>query len=106
VLNQSFLEEAYKMTITFTQLVIWLIIAALVGIVGEIIARRRAPAGIVGAILLGFLAIFLVVGVFHFSITGEPTFEGVPLVSSVIASALLVLIWSGFAYHNVYRRRL
>jgi uncharacterized membrane protein YeaQ/YmgE (transglycosylase-associated protein family) len=94
------------MTVTFIQLLIWLIIAALIGIVGEIIARRRAPDGIIGAIVLGFLAIFLVVGVFHFSIAGEPTFEGVPLVSTVIAAALLVLIWSGFAYRNMYRRRL
>jgi uncharacterized membrane protein YeaQ/YmgE (transglycosylase-associated protein family) len=94
------------MTITFTQLVIWLLIAAAIGIVGELISRRRAPAGIIGAIVLGFLAIFLVVGVFHFSITGEPTFEGVPLISSVIAAALLVLLWSGVAYRNVYHRHL
>jgi uncharacterized membrane protein YeaQ/YmgE (transglycosylase-associated protein family) len=92
------------MTITFTGLLIWIIIAVLIGVVGELIARRRAPDGIIGAALLGFLAIFLIVGVFHFSIAGEPTLEGVPLVSSIIAAALLVLIWSGFAYHRVYRR--
>jgi uncharacterized membrane protein YeaQ/YmgE (transglycosylase-associated protein family) len=91
------------MTITLTSLLIWLIIALLVGVVGELIARRRAPDGIIGAVVLGFLAIFLVVGVFHFSFPGEPTLEGVPLISSIIAAALLVIIWSGFAYHRVYR---
>jgi uncharacterized membrane protein YeaQ/YmgE (transglycosylase-associated protein family) len=91
------------MAITFTGLLIWLIIAVLVGAVGELIARRRAPDGIIGAAVLGFLAIFLVVGVFHFSIAGEPTLEGVPLISSIIAAAVLVVIWSGFAYHRVYR---
>ena len=45
------------MVITFTTLVIWLLIAALVGIVGELIARRRAPDGLLGAIILGFIAI-------------------------------------------------
>ena len=93
------------MTVTFTQLLIWFIIAVLIGFVGEIIAHRRAPDGIIGAAILGFLAIFLIVGVFHFSISGEPTFEGVPVISSIIAAAILVLIWSGFAYRNVYRRR-
>lgn len=89
------------MTLTFTQLVIWIIIAALVGFVGELLARRRAPDGLLGAIVLGLLAIFLIVGVFHFHIEGEPTLEGVPLISSIIAAAILVAIWSSFAYRRV-----
>ncbi len=39
------------MTITFTQLIVWVIIAAIVGFLGELIAGRRAPAGILGAIM-------------------------------------------------------
>jgi len=90
------------MEITFTTLLVWLIIAALVGIVGELIARRRAPDGIIGAIVLGFLAIFLIVGVFHFAIVGEPRIEGVPLISSILAAVILVVIWSGFAYRRLF----
>jgi uncharacterized membrane protein YeaQ/YmgE (transglycosylase-associated protein family) len=89
------------MDITFPQIFIWILIAALVGVVGELLARRRAPDGIVGAILIGFLAIFLIVGVFHFHIAGEPFLNNVPLLSSIIVAALLVAIWSGFAYHRV-----
>lgn len=95
------------MTITFTDLLVWIIISLIVGFLGELIAHRRAPDGILGAAILGFLAIFLIVGVLHFSIAGEPKLDGVPLVSSVIAAAILVAIWSGFAYHRVspyYRR--
>lgn len=91
------------MVITFTALIIWLLIAALVGFVGELIARRRAPDGILGAIILGFLAIFLIVGVFHVHITGEPFLFGVPLISSIIAAAILVAIWSGIAYRHYHR---
>lgn len=91
------------MVITLTELVIWLLIAALVGIVGELIARRRAPDGLLGAIILGFIAIFLIVGVFHFSIAGEPFLYGVPLISSIIAAAILVAIWSGIAYRHYHR---
>ena len=89
------------MSISFTQVLIWILIAALVGVVGELLARRRAPDGIVGAILVGLLAIFLIVGVFHFQITGEPKLGGVPLISSIIVAAILVAIWSGFAYRRV-----
>jgi uncharacterized membrane protein YeaQ/YmgE (transglycosylase-associated protein family) len=102
--HHPFLKEVDKMTITLAQLLIWLVIAILVGIVGELIARRRAPEGIIGAAILGFLGIFLVAGVLHFSIDGEPVLAGVPLVSSVLAAAVLVLIWSAVAYHRVYRR--
>ncbi len=84
------------MTISFTQILIWIIIAAVVGVVGELIARRRAPDGIVGAILVGLLAIFLIVGIFHFQIAGEPLLDGVPLINTII-----VAVWSGFAYHRV-----
>ncbi len=88
------------MVITLGELIIWLIIAALVGFVGELLARRRTPFGIVGAIIVGFIAIFLVVGVWHWHIIGEPYLNGVPLVTSILAAAVLVLIWSAFAYHH------
>ena len=88
------------MTITFTELIIWLVIAALIGFIGELIAGRRAPAGIIGAIMIGLLSIFLIVGFFHFHIVGEPTLEGVPLVSTIIAAVILVAIWSSVAYRR------
>jgi len=90
------------MVITLGDLIIWLIIAALVGFIGELLARRRTPFGIVGAIILGFIAIFLVVGVLHWHIIGEPYLNGVPLITSILAAAVLVAIWSAFAYHRAY----
>jgi len=90
------------MAITFTQLLIWLIIAAIVGVIGELIAGRRAPDGIIGAIIIGFLAIFLIVGVLHFHIGDEPTLNGVPLISSIIVAAILVFLFSRFAYRRYH----
>ncbi len=90
------------MAITFTQLIIWIIIAAIIGLLGELLAGRRAPAGILGAIMIGLFSIFLIVGFFHFHIIGEPMLEGVPLISTIIAAAILVVIWSSIAYR--YRR--
>ena len=88
------------MEVTFAQLIVWIIIAALIGIVGEFIAGRRAPAGIIGAIMIGLLSIFLIVGFFHFHIVGEPTVQGVPLISTIIAAVILVAIWSSVAYRR------
>ncbi len=89
------------MGITLVQLLIWIIIAAVVGFVGELIARRRAPDGIIGAVILGLLAIFIVVGLIHFHIVGEPFLGGVPVISSIIVAAIMVAIWSAFAYRRV-----
>jgi uncharacterized membrane protein YeaQ/YmgE (transglycosylase-associated protein family) len=88
------------MAITFTELIVWIIIAAVVGFLGEFIAGRRAPAGILGAIMVGLFAIFLIVGFFHFHIVGEPTLEGVPVISTIIAAIMLVVVWS-----SISRRR-
>ncbi|HEY6543065.1 MAG TPA: transglycosylase [Ktedonobacteraceae bacterium] len=90
------------MTITFTSLIVWIIIAIIVGVIGELIAGRRAPDGIIGAIVVGFIAIFLVVGVLHFHIGDEPTLNGVPLISSIIVAAILVFLWSRFAYRRYH----
>jgi len=90
------------MVITLGNLIVWLIIAALVGYVGELLARRRTPFGIVGAIIVGFIAIFLVVGVLHWHIIGEPYLNGVPVITSILAAAFVVLLWSAFAYRHAY----
>ena len=87
---------------SLTTILVWIIIAAIVGFVGELVTGRRVPDGIIGAIILGFIAIFLVNDVFHVSIKGEPSYAGVPLITSIIAAAILVFLWSAFAYRRVY----
>ncbi len=88
------------MAVTFTQLIVWIIIAAIIGFLGEVLAGRRAPEGILGSIMVGLFAIFLIVGYFHFHIVGEPTLEGVPLVSTIIAAIMLVVVWSSLSYRH------
>jgi len=94
----------HHMTITLVQLLIWILIAAVVGVIGELIVGRRGPHGIIGATLLGWLAIFLIVGVFHFHISGEPVWEGVPILSSIIAAAVLAALYSFVLYRPVAAR--
>jgi len=87
---------------TLSELIVMIIIAALVGVVGEALARRRTPFGFVGAAILGFIAIFVVTDILHWHIVGEPFLDGVPLITSIIAAAILVAIWSAFAYRHAY----
>lgn len=95
------------MELSLTTFIIWSLIAIVVGLLGEALAHRRGPGGLLVAAVIGWLAIFLVVGVLHFSISGEPILDGVPIISSILVAALVVLVWSLFAYRRVaphYRR--
>ncbi len=87
---------------TLSEFIVTVMIAALVGIVGEALARRHAPMGCLGATILGFIAIALVNNVLRLHILGEPSIDGVPLITSIIAAAILAAIWSAFAYRRVY----
>ncbi|QBD83217.1 GlsB/YeaQ/YmgE family stress response membrane protein [Ktedonosporobacter rubrisoli] len=91
------------MHLTIENLLVWLLISLIVGVLGELIARRRAPDGIIGATIIGFIAIFLIVGLLGIHIAGDPQIAGVPLISSIIVAAILTALWSAFAYHRVYR---
>lgn len=90
------------LVLTVGGLIIMLLIAAIVGVVGEMLARRRAPFGIVGAIILGFIAIWLITDVLGWHISGEPYLNGVPVITSILAAAVLVALWSAFAYRRVH----
>src|SRR6266436_5527399 len=41
-------------------------------------------------------------GVLHWHIDGEPYLNGVPLITSILAAAVLVALWSAFAYRHAY----
>ncbi len=92
------------MHLTLENLLVWLIIALIGGFLGEAIAHRRTPDGIIGAIIVGFIGIFLIVGLLGIHIAGDAYIAGIPLFTSIIVAALFVALWSGFAYHRVYRR--
>ncbi|GCE16076.1 transglycosylase [Tengunoibacter tsumagoiensis] len=92
------------MHITVTNLIVWLIIALIGGVIGEVIARRRARDGIVGATIVGFIGMFLVVGLLGIHIAGDIWKADIPIFTSLIVAALSVALWSGLFYRHVYRR--
>lgn len=89
--------------VTFTELVVWVLIAAVVTFIVEHILHRQALDAILGSIVLAVIGLFLIVGILHFHIPGEPDIAGVPLVTAIIVSAIAVAIWSAFFYTRYYR---
>ncbi len=89
-----------------TNLIVYLIIAAIVGFLAEFLVGWRLPFGIVGAIIAALIGIWLTTQVIQFSVSGftDPTVYGVPLVHALIGAIILVAIWHLLTY-PAYRRR-
>ncbi|MBA2682368.1 MAG: GlsB/YeaQ/YmgE family stress response membrane protein [Ktedonobacteraceae bacterium] len=83
--------------------ILYLVIAAIVGLVAEYIVGWRIPFGIVGAILLAIVGIWLMTQVIV--ITGIPDIYlwGVPIIRALIGAIILVALWHLVTYG--FRRR-
>lgn len=91
------------MTFSLDGFIIWLIIALIGAFIGELIARRRARDGIIGATVIGFIGMVIVVGLLGIHFTNDKWIAGAPIFTSLLVAAICVALWSGLAYHRVYR---
>ena len=85
-------------------LILYLIIAAIVGYVAERIVRSSVPFGIVGSIIVALIGIWLMTRVLIINGIPDITVLGVPLIRALIGAILLVLIWRAITYRRVTRR--
>ncbi|GAC1424051.1 MAG: hypothetical protein NVS4B1_34790 [Ktedonobacteraceae bacterium] len=85
-------------------LILYLIIAAIVGYVAERIVRSSVPFGIVGSIIVALVGIWLMTRVLIINGIPDITVLGVPLVKALIGAILLVLLWRAITYRRVARR--
>ncbi|GAC1390292.1 MAG: hypothetical protein NVSMB38_07530 [Ktedonobacteraceae bacterium] len=85
-------------------LILYLIIAAIVGYLAERIVRSSVPFGIIGSIIVALIGIWLMTRVLVIGGIGDIYLLGVPLVRALIGAILLVLIWRAITYRRVTRR--
>ncbi|HEX4714793.1 MAG TPA: hypothetical protein VH164_07695 [Ktedonobacteraceae bacterium] len=87
-----------------TNFIVYLIIAAIVGIIAEFIVGWRLPLGIIGAIILGVIGIWLMTQVIQISGFSDFYIDGVPLIRALIGAIILVAIWHALTYRSWSRR--
>ena len=88
-------------------LIVYLIVAAIVGFVAEAILGWRAPLGFIGAIIAALVGIWLMTQVIVISGLGDyyiPTTPPVPIIRSLIGAIILIAIWH-FVFGGAFRRR-
>src|SRR5450432_1290884 len=68
----------FHFVVTQTDLLYWLV-AAIVGVVAEIIVGWRLPLGFLGAFIAALVGIWLVTNVIKVAINHDPIISGVPI---------------------------
>jgi uncharacterized membrane protein YeaQ/YmgE (transglycosylase-associated protein family) len=93
---------------TVTELIVYLIIAAVVSIIAERIVGS-GPWGLIGNIIVGVIGIWLMLNVLHFVIPGDPVVAGVPILTAILGAMIVDIIVSllvrGTGPRRSWRRR-
>ncbi len=93
------------LTIT-SSMIIYLIIAAIVGLLAEFLVGWRLPFGFVGAIIAALIGIWLLTSVIQVSIPGDFTIAGqpIPLIKALLGAIVVVALWHLLTFPS-WRRR-
>ncbi|MBE3561318.1 MAG: GlsB/YeaQ/YmgE family stress response membrane protein [Ktedonobacteraceae bacterium] len=83
---------------------LYLLIAAVVGLVAEYIVGWRVPLGIIGAIIAALVGIWLTTQVIVITGVGDVMLYGVPLIRALIGAILFVAIWHLITFGLTRRR--
>lgn len=96
-----------QFTITTSE-IIYVVIAAIVGLVAEFIVGWRLPFGIIGAIIAALVGIWLLTSVIEVTIPGDYILniagQSIPLIRALLGAIVVVAIWHMFTYPT-WRRR-
>ncbi len=84
--------------------IVYLIIAAVVGLVAEGLVRYHLPFGFVGAIIAALIGIWLMTNVIIITGIGDIIEFGVPLFRALIGAIILVALWKLITYGFARRR--
>lgn len=95
-------DHAWSFGLNF---IVYLIVAAIVGLVAEAIVGWRLPFGFIGAIIAALIGIWLMTQVIIIDGIGDINVAGVPLLRALIGAIVLVALWHALTYRSWHRRR-
>ncbi|HAH00833.1 MAG TPA: hypothetical protein DCL75_18730 [Ktedonobacter sp.] len=85
--------------------IVYLIVAAIVGLVAEFLVGWRLPFGFIGAIILALVGVWLMTQVIIISGLGDINIGGVPIIRALLGAIILVALWHMLTYRTWHRRR-
>jgi uncharacterized membrane protein YeaQ/YmgE (transglycosylase-associated protein family) len=93
---------------TFTissTLIVYLVVAMIIGFIAEFIVGWRLPFGFVGAIIAALIGMWLMTNVFIISNVGDIYVDQIPILRALIGAIVLVALWHVFTYRSWRHRR-
>lgn len=75
------------------QLIVYILVALLAGLIAERLVGAALPGGVLGAILAAFLGIWVMASVLRVHVPGDLDLAGVPLFTTVLGAALVLVVW-------------
>src|SRR5437660_1642218 len=88
-----------------SNLIVYLIVAAIVGLVAEFLVGWRLPFGFIGAIVLALVGVWLMTQVIIISGLGDINIGGVPIIRALLGAIILVALWHMLTYRSWHRSR-
>lgn len=85
--------------------IVYIIIAAIIGVVAESIVGWRVPFGIIGAIIAGVIGVWLLTRVIIINGIGDYTLYGVPLLRALVGAIIFIVLWHALTGGMGSRRR-
>ncbi|GCE20661.1 GlsB/YeaQ/YmgE family stress response membrane protein [Dictyobacter kobayashii] len=73
--------------------IMYIVIAAIVGVIAEMIVGWRVPFGIIGAIIAGVIGVWLMTKVINITGIGDFYLFGVPILRGLIGAIILIGLW-------------
>jgi uncharacterized membrane protein YeaQ/YmgE (transglycosylase-associated protein family) len=80
--------------VDIAQLIVYLLVALLAGLIAERLVGASLPGGYLGSVLAALLGIVLMVDVLHFAVPGDPSLAGVPILTAILGAALVLVVWA------------
>ncbi len=74
-------------------IILYIIVAAIVGVLAELIVGWRLPFGIIGAIILGAVGAWLLTSVIQIKGISDIYLWNVPLIRALIGAIILIVLW-------------
>jgi uncharacterized membrane protein YeaQ/YmgE (transglycosylase-associated protein family) len=94
----------FHFVVTQTDLLYWLV-AAIVGVVAEIIVGWRLPLGFLGAFIAALVGIWLVTNVVKVNISPDPIIGNVPIYKTLLGAVITVFVWHLITFRSWKRPR-
>ncbi len=86
-------------------LIVYLIVAMVIGFAAEFIVGWRLPFGFIGAIIAALIGMWLMTNVIAISNVGDIYVDQIPLLRALLGAIVLVALWHVFTYRSWHHRR-